>query len=264
LGPDIGEHSEWIKAFAEAMNAAGASFVVSNGDQVHEGYNGGIPSRYKETEFTRNLETYKENMRLFKGPSYYVLGNHECCGAIDKDGIRSIWHYPEDNQFIPENYFQFDYPEQKLRFIVLDSQYEPDGTDKKPFCRGYAEGYIPPQQLQWLCEQLDEVRHNDYQAIIFSHQILGNIHYPYGVSNAGEVQRVIESYSDVVPVAFHGHLHDNAVQRQNGVTYVSARRWIVDLSADWAKRFGDWLLVEVFSDNRIRVTGHGASLSLDI
>ena len=264
LEPDIGEHSEWIKAFAEAMNGAGASFVVSNGDQIHEGYNGSIPSRYKETEFVRNLETYKENMKFFKGPSYYVLGNHECCGAIDKDGIRSIWHYPEDNQFIPDNYFQFDYPEQKFRFIVLDSQYEPDGTDKKPFCEGYSEGYIPPQQLQWLCEQLEDVRRNDYLAIIFSHQILGDIHYPYGISNAAEVQRAIESYSDVVPVAFHGHLHDNAVQRQNGVTYVSVRRWIVDLSADWAKRFGDWLLIEVFSDNSIRVTGHGAALSLNI
>ena len=53
LEPDIGEHSEWIKAFVEAMNAAGASFVVSNGDQIHEGYNGSIPSRYKETEFVR-------------------------------------------------------------------------------------------------------------------------------------------------------------------------------------------------------------------
>lgn len=42
LEPDIGEHSEWIKAFAEAMNAANASFVVSNGDQVHEGYNGAV------------------------------------------------------------------------------------------------------------------------------------------------------------------------------------------------------------------------------
>ncbi|HHZ89456.1 TPA: hypothetical protein EYN65_02700 [Candidatus Poribacteria bacterium] len=65
-------------------------------------------------------------------------------------------------------------------------------------------------------------------------------------------------------MTFHGHLHDNAVQRQNGVTYVSVRRWIVDLSADWAKRFGDWLLVEVFSDNSIRVIGHGATLSLNI
>ena len=79
-----------------------------------------------------------------------------------------------------------------------------------------------------------------YLAIIFSHQILGDIHYLYGVSNATEVQR------------------------QNGVTYVSVRRRIVDLSADWAKRFGDWLLVEVFSDNSIRVTGHGAALSLNI
>ena len=73
LEPDIGEHSEWIKAFAEAMNAANASFVVSNGDQVHEGYNGSIPSRYKETEFIRNLETYKENMGFFKGPSCYPV-----------------------------------------------------------------------------------------------------------------------------------------------------------------------------------------------
>ncbi len=72
-----------------------------------------------------------------------------------------------------------------------------------------------------------------YLAIIFSHQILGDIHYPYGVSNATEVQR------------------------QNGVTYVSVRRWIVDLSVDW-------LLVEVFSDNSIKVTGHGAALSLNI
>ena len=60
---------------------------------------------------------------------------------------------------------------------------------KKTFCKGYAEGYIPLQQLQWLCEQLEDVRRNNYLAIIFSHQILGDIHYPYGVSNATEVQR---------------------------------------------------------------------------
>jgi calcineurin-like phosphoesterase family protein len=264
LGPDIGEHSEWIKAFTEAMNGAGASFVVSNGDQVHEGHNGGIGSRYKEDEFASNLRTYQENMRRFKGPSYYVLGNHESCGAIDKDGIRSIWHHPDDNQFIPHNYFHFDYPQAKLRFLVLDSQYEPDGSDKPPLCTGYAEGYIPREQLQWLREQLDDARRKEYLAIIFNHQILGDIHYPYGVSNAGEVQRLIESYADVLPVTFHGHLHDNVQQRQNGVTYVSARRWVADLSADWAKRSGDWLLVEVFDDNHIEITGHGAALSLKV
>ena len=70
-----------------------------------------------------------------------------------------------------------------------------DGTEKnilqrlkKTFCKGYTEGYIPLQQLQWLCEQLEDVRRNNL-AIIFSHQILGDIHYPYGVSNATEVQR---------------------------------------------------------------------------
>ena len=264
LAPDIGEHSEWIKAFVEAMNAAGASFVVSNGDQIHEGHNGGIPSRYKAEELARNLETYQVNMKAFQGPSYYVLGNHESCGAIDKGGIRSIWHHPDDNQFIPDNYFEFDYPEQNLRFIVLDSQYEPDGTDKKPLCIGYAEGYIPRQQLQWLREQLEDARRKDYQAIIFNHQILAGIHYPYGISNAGEVQKLIESYSDVVRVAFHGHLHDNFVQRQNDVTYVSVRRSVADLSAGWAKRSGDWLLVEVYADNRIEITGHGAVLSLRV
>ena len=74
-------------------------------------------------------------MKLFQGPSYYVLGNHESCGAIDidKDGIRAVWHHLDDNPFIPDNSFEFDYPEQNLRFIVLDSQYEPDGTDKSHF-----------------------------------------------------------------------------------------------------------------------------------
>ena len=264
LAPDIGEHSEWIKAFAEAMNSAGASFVVSNGDQIHEGHNGGIGSRYTEDEFAKNLENYKEQMRTFKGPAYYVLGNHESCGAIDKAGIRSIWHHPDENQFIPDNYFCFDYPEQELRLIVLDSQYDPNGADKPPLCVGYAEGYIPPRELTWLREQLDDARRQGYQAILFSHQILGAIHYPYGVSNAGEVQRLIESYADVVAGCFHGHLHDNAVQRQGGVTYVSARRRVSDLSADWARRSGDWLLVEVLTDNSIRITGHGEALSLEV
>ena len=264
LGPDIGEHSELIKAFALAMNAEGASFVVSNGDQVHEGHNGGVGSRYKEDEFAINLETYRDNMKLFKGPSYYVLGNHESCGSIGKEGIRSIWHHPDINQYMPANYFKFDYPEQKLRFIVLDSQCEPDGTDKQPLCTGYAEGYIPPAQMQWLRTQLDDARRNSYLAIIFNHQILGNIHYPYGLANGGEIQRLVGSYSDVLPVTLHGHLHGNHIQRENGVTYVSARRLIADLSADWAKQSGDWLLVEVFADNRIRIKGHGSALSLSV
>jgi len=264
LAPDIGEHSQWIKAFADAMNSAGARFVVSNGDQVHEGHNGGIPSRYKEDEFATNLETYKQHMRLFNGPSYYVLGNHESCGALDKSGIRSIWHHPDQNQFIPDSYFHFDYPDEKLRFLVLDAQFEPDGSDMKPLCVGYAEGYIPPRQLQWLRDQLEDARRKSFAAVIFCHQILGAIHYPYGVSNAGEVQRLIESYSDVVAVAFHGHLHDNVAVEKNGVIYVSVRRRVADLSAAWAKQSGDWLFVEIFADNGVKVSGHGEALSLTV
>ena len=252
VGDVQGCADEFDELLARAEREFGEEFCLwVAGDLINRG-----PENLRPLERVREL--------VSAGRAQYVLGNHESCGAIDKGGIRSIWHHPDDNQFIPDNYFEFDYPEQNLRFIVLDSQYEPDGTDKKPLCIGYAEGYIPRQQLQWLREQLEDARRKDYQAIIFNHQILAGIHYPYGISNAGEVQKLIESYSDVVRVAFHGHLHDNFVQRQNDVTYVSVRRSVADLSAGWAKRSGDWLLVEVYADNRIEITGHGAVLSLRV
>ena len=253
--PDIGDRAEDLQNFTSVMNTARAEFVITTGDMIHEGYNGSKASRYNNEIFTANVTTYKNYIGTFNGDVYYVLGNHDVSGTLSVSELSAIWDDPATDHHMPSGYYYFDYPAHKVRFIVLDAQYDTDGHHKYPLCIGYAVGYIPPVEQAWLSAQLADARTRNYRVIIFIHQLIEDDSV-YGLLNYSEVEAILSSYNDVVLLAMSGHLHGSGLTTVNGISYISL--------AAMTNNNDNWALVELYPDNHISVWGHGLVPDWDI
>jgi hypothetical protein len=246
---DIGDRSLDLQNFASFMNVEDADFVISTGDQVHEGHNGGIPSRYTNNIFTDNVTTYKTNIGTFDRDIYYVLGNHDVSGTLTVSQLSAIWHDPPAGHHMPlPGYYSFDYPNHRVRFIVLDAQYHTDDTPRQPLGPGFAVGYIPQVERTWLDSQLADARALNYRVIVFMHQILGPDPV-FGLINSADVVAILASYSDVVLLVMSGHIHASGLDTLSGIPNISI--------AAMTNNNDNWALVELFADDSIKITGHG-------
>ncbi len=185
--PNIGDNSARIQAFVTEMNSREASFVVANGDNVHNLSVGTTP--LNPSDFANNLDDFKTEITGFNGAVYYDLGNHDVL-PLNKSDIISRWNDPAQDSHIPSSYYYFDYSAQNYRFIVLDSQYNLDGTDKDASSPDYSEGFIPAAEQTWLTNTLSDAASLGYKAIIFNHQKITETGL-YGISNSATVRPII-------------------------------------------------------------------------
>lgn len=257
LAPHITDKSAEIRSFATAMNRNAASFIVCVGDNVHEGSNGGIGSRYNDEVFMNNVTSYKNAMMAFDRDAYHVLGNHDVLGTLDMEGLRAVWDDPDARSHLPAGYYGFDYPEKNLRFVVLDAQYKSDGSHYEALDTGYAVGHIPPDQQSWLSGQLEEARNLGYDVFVFCHQQISddNVFGLAPVSNYTEVVTLLNSYSDIIRIIFGGHDHNGYMYERDGISYVHLKAMQDGVS---------WALVELHDDGTLLVDGHGNMPSFNI
>jgi alkaline phosphatase len=257
LAPHITNKHAEINNFATAMNRDAASFIICVGDNVHEGANGGIASRYNNEVFTNNVMTYKNAMLAFDREVYHVLGNHDVLGTLDMAGLRAVWDDPGARSHLPAGYYTFDYPEKNLRFIVLDAQYKSDGSHYTALDTGYAVGHIPPVQQNWLSGQLEQAKTGGWNVFVFCHQQISDdpVYGLAPVSNYTEVVMLLNSYSDIIRIVFGGHDHNGYMYERDGINYVHLKTMQDGVS---------WALVELRDDGAIRVDGHGHMPSLNI
>jgi hypothetical protein len=255
--PNIGDNSARMQAFVSAMNSQGANFIITVGDNAHNLKNPvTTTTKLSSSEFLNNIDSLKTDLTAFNGNVYYTLGNHDVLCATTSDTISHL-NDPASGSYMPSNYYYFDYPDQRWRFVVLDSQYNLDGTDKGPSDNDYSEGYIPPAEQTWLTNTLNNASSSGYKVIIFNHQKI-TVTGTSGINNSTAIRAIIEG-SGVVPLVLQGHRHENESMSYNGVSYVNFYS-PVDHGSDTSN--DDWALVDVKTDGSILITGSGSVKNL--
>ncbi|MFC1693273.1 alkaline phosphatase [Candidatus Latescibacterota bacterium] len=193
------ESGQKLQECIETFNGLNLSFVVELGDFVDKAD--------KETELDY-LHTIDSIFTGFNGDCHYVLGNHDVATFSKEEFI--------GNCGALENYYSFD--DGDIHFIVLDANYNEDGSDYNAGNFIWTETYIPASEREWLKKDLQNA--NGKPTIAFIHQNLHDEDDPHGVNNAPEVRRILEEWGTVLAV-FQGHDHRGGYACINGIHYVT-------------------------------------------
>lgn len=182
----------WEKIVARSV-AEKAEFIVGLGDYVHE------PE--KNRDFAVGMMASPKDL-------YCCLGNH--------DTEHSPMEYVLPLYRMPHNYYCFD--RGGYRFVVLDANYSFIDGEYVHYNPGVARdkaGVIPPKQLRWLEQVIDE---SENPCVLLSHH---SIERPDGIRNRDEVWQVIENANakrrHAVMLYINGHHHRDHCTIMSGV-----------------------------------------------
>lgn len=210
--PQYGDKQPWIgrhyrdsvaklTAFVDRMNKEKPAFVIMLGDLVDQ--------RKKPEDERVDLRLIETIYARFKGPRYYVIGNHDVDTFTKKQFIEytgmKVAHYSFDAG--------------PLHFVVLDANYTKDFTSYRPGNFTWTDTWIPPDQQKWLAADLKKTTK---PTIAFCHQRLDVEKDSHGVKNGQDVRKIFEDSGKVLAV-FQGHYHAGAYRRIGGIHYVTMR-----------------------------------------
>lgn len=189
-----------LEEAVDRFNRLGVSFVIELGDLLDAG-----PSKEHDLKFLREIDRV---YRRFRGPRYYVLGNH-CLHALTKTEFLA-----HSGAEVKKSFHSFDHG--GLHFVVLDANFKQDGT---PYSAGnftWTDAAIPAAIQKWLADDLK--RAGGKKTFVFLHQNLHDEKNPHGVKNAPQVRRILESAGNVAAV-FQGHMHTGGYAKIGGIHY---------------------------------------------
>ena len=196
-----------LEQAVDGFNRLGVSFVIELGDLVDAG-----PSKEHDLKFLREIDRV---YRRFRGPRYYVLGNH-CLHALTKTEFLT-----HSGAKVKKSFHSFD--RGGRHFVILDANFKQDGT---PYAAGnftWTDTSIPAAQQKWLADDLK--RAGDKKTFVFLHQNLHDEKDAHGVKNAPQVRGVLESAGNVAAV-FQGHMHTGGHAKIGGIHYCTLRAMV--------------------------------------
>ena len=194
----------------DSLNTQNLDFIIHLGDFKDED-TGAQPA-----DTLAYLDKVEAVFQKFKGPKYHALGNHDV-DSITKQQFLS--HIANTGQEKAESYYAFT--ANGMRFIVLDANYDADGTSHF-FANGsdWENANIPEKELNWLADQLESW---SIPTVVFCHHPLYEFYKEeakFHVTNYEEVQKLLEAHGQVV-ACFHGHVHSEDYQEFNGIQYIT-------------------------------------------
>ena len=218
---------ERLRAALSEMEREGVDFVIQLGDFCYpdEGRRcdckpENLPVNLKNALLSPSLldkDAIRGMYKNFPKPTYHVIGNHDC----DFCSKKQILDY-HGADYGP--YYSFDFG--GFHFVVLDANYYMEDGEYFSYCHGnYFDKnpgktrtlpYLPPEELSWLCEDLERA---EKPTLIFSHQSLRE-GAARAILNASEFRRVIENGKSRVLACFSGHTHLDGAVRKGGVWYM--------------------------------------------
>jgi alkaline phosphatase len=202
------EHSlDKLREAMKVFNEQKPDFIIELGDFKDMG-----SDRAQTLAFLDEIET---EYRMFAGPVYHVLGNHDMDNISKPDFLE---HTENDGKTKGENYYSFS--RKGIKFIVLDANYNEDGSDYDCGNFDWTKAFIPKFQLSWLSEELE----TRLPVVVFLHQLLDLTQKQYGtcVGNAEEVIEILEKSGKVLAV-FQGHHHSGSYNFSNGIHYFTMK-----------------------------------------
>ena len=197
----IAESPKLLDDAIEQINEiSNVSFVMFTGDLI-------------DKPFEKELHAVLPHLEKIKAPWYFSFGNHDVCvgGYLTKKLYFDILREANPNFTFEKPYYSF-IPKKGYKVIVLDSIIDSEVT---------ANGYIYPEQLKWLDEEL-KASQNDIVLIFMHVPLVEPFSSPnHRMRNADEVISTIEKYKNPIGV-FTGHYHAAKVIQHDNVLYVSS------------------------------------------
>jgi len=161
----IYDATDRIQKFVSAAEKKNVNFIIQLGDFC-------MP-------FEKN-EPFLKIWDSFEGPKYHVLGNHDT-DVSPKIVTGQFWG-------MDKSLYSFD--QGAFHFVVLDANFFKSGENYISYSNGNyynypdSRSYIPPQQLEWL---RNEIETTNKLVLVFSHQ---SLEHWGGVKNREEVHRI--------------------------------------------------------------------------
>ncbi len=187
-------------AVAQVNDIPNVSFVMFTGDLI-------------DKAFEKELHAVLPHVQKLHTPWYFAFGNHDPMygGYLSKNLYLKILRENNPNFTFEKPYYSF-VPKKGYKVIVLDSIIDNEWT---------AQGYIYPEQLEWLDKELENSQKDI--VLIFGHvPIVEPFTSPnHRMRNAEQVKAIIEKYKNPIGV-FTGHYHATKITQNNNVLYVSS------------------------------------------
>ena len=199
----------------ETFNRSDLDFIIELGDMKD------MPPSADPKQTLQDLARIEGVFREFDGATYHALGNHDM-DSISKEEFLAA----TTNTGRAKGRSYYSFVARGVRCIVLDANFNSDGT---PYCRGnfdWKSAMIPAEQLQWLDEELSA--HPKQPTLVFLHQLLdsfSNINKNVCVNNADAVREILERHSQVRAV-FQGHHHAGHYSHRAGIHYITLQGMI--------------------------------------
>ena len=230
-----------FEACVARFNDLEPAFVVELGDFIDGGE--------KDAEIA-HLEKIAGVFGLFGGGRYHVLGNHDMATLSKEEfialsGALGKW---------------YSFSHGRFHFIVLDGNFNADGSDYNAGNFVWTDTWIHPPQKDWLLGELERFR--DGSVIVFIHQNLDddpadakNMHR---VNNAPEIRRILEGAGNVQAV-FQGHKHVGGFSVVNGIPYVT-----LGAAVEGPGLENNAFALAKSADGTMSMTGFGTQVSYDL
>jgi len=214
-----------VAAVVDVANTAIVDFIVGVGNFINE-------NEVQNGKGAKaNLRVVEEVYHKFNGPVYHVLGNHD--GSILK---KTEFNTIASNPGIPadKNYYSFDVG--GVHFVVLDSNYTPNGEDS---CKA---ANIPRAEQEWLRKDLTKALP----------PIICFIHHPMPAAGKAVLRE-----SGKVLAVFQSHIHENRYEKIGGTHYCH-----LDPTVEGKEPADNsFVIMDVYSDNTITIKGYYRALS---
>lgn len=245
-----------IEAFANAMNAKKADFVIELGDFSDNPADSSLSPEKRGAAALSFLKLAESKFSLFKGPRYHVFGNHDT-DQLTKEQVQSVLA----NTGIAAGKTWYSFDQGGVHYVVIDASYKTDGTSYAASNYTWDNTVIPAEEVEWLKADLAATKK---PTIVFTHQMLNpqdqieaGFDMNHVVKNAAEVRSVLEK-SGVVACVFSGHYHDGGFQTVNGIAYA-----VLQASAAYgndASYHNQYATVDVYASGKnvkVVVAGNG-------
>lgn len=226
----------------DLMNEQRVDFLVELGDLKDQS------DKPNEAQTLQFLDTIEKELRRFNGPLYHVLGNHDA-DSISKQQF--LDHISNDGFSEATSYYSFN--RGSFHFVVLDANFTSEGIAYDHGNFDWRDTYIPPEQLNWLREDL---KRNKRPTIVFVHQQLDtpafdDDHKLICISNADAVRRILEQSGNVL-IVFQGHHHPGSFHKINNIYYYTLKAVI---EGDGPEN-SSYAIVEIGRDRIIKIKGY--------
>ena len=208
-------------------------FVVHLGDVIQEAGD--------RDDTLALLVAMDEELTKSTAPLHYVPGNHDLGDNSKTDFL------DHTSGAVAAMRYYFDV--EGYRFIILDAGFRSNGVEYDSGNFSWRDAFVPPAEMAWLEDTLDDALAENLRAIVFTHQNLERPAVDHRISNADAVLALLGSKGNV-DMVMSGHRHAGGYDYVNGIHIVTMVATVNGPDPAGGR-------VKIYEDGTIEVVGVG-------